>query len=245
MVKPQGVIEESGGERVKKAITFGMLMIVIFLIALVLPAVQGELKAGDYIKIEFTVAGAPTGTQLPQWMKLEVLSVTGTTANIRTTMHMTDGTEQTQTVTVDVTVGGQTSGFSGMMIPRNSKTGDSITMSGLGTIAIGGETTRSYAGADRAVVYASVSQQGSQLTYYWDKATGVIMEVSGTSAGMTVTAKVTETNMWQPQLFGGIEPTTLYILIAAVIVIAVGGVTAVFLIRRRKKTLEVVVKPET
>lgn len=60
-----------------------------------------------------------------------------------------------------------------------------------------GEIIRTYAGASRTVVYASFSQYGTQLTYYWDKQTGVMVEPSTTSDSVTATAKATETNMWE------------------------------------------------
>jgi hypothetical protein len=98
---------------------------------------------------------------------------------------------------VDVVAGGQALGLSGFLIPPNLRTGDSVFMTGYGNVAIAGETTRVYAGASRTVVYASFSQLGTQLTYYWDKQTGVMVEASTTSGSITGTGKATETNMWQ------------------------------------------------
>jgi hypothetical protein len=167
-------------------------------------------------------------------LKVEFLSVEGTNATVRVTMHMSDGTEQNATVPVDVVAGGQVFGLSGFVIPANLTTGDIIFMSGYGNVTTEGETTRTYAGASRTVVYASISQYGTQLTYYWDKQTGVIVEASGTSMGMTLTGKVTETNMWQPAPAFPIDPLILSVLIATVIVIVI----AVFLVRRKKRPTE-------
>jgi hypothetical protein len=140
---------------------------------------------------------------------VEFLSVEETKATIRVTMRMSDGTEQNQTMTIDVVAGGQALGLSGFVIPANSKVGDSITIGGDGftfNVTIDGETTRTYAGASRTVVYASFSQFGAQLTYYWDKQAGVMVESSGTypQLNMTETAKATETNMWQG-LYGDVN----------------------------------------
>ena len=155
-------------------------------------------------------------------------------------MRMSDGTEPNQTITVDVVAGGGTfQGLSGFVIPANSKTGDSIYISSYGNVTIAGETTRTYAGASRTVVYASFSQYGTQLTYYWDKQTGVMVEASTISGGITGTAKATETNMWQVQPSGlPIEPNYLYILAAVVVAIAVGSIA--FVMRRKKKPPEAV-----
>jgi parallel beta-helix repeat protein len=172
------------------------------------------VEAGDWIKYTYTISGWPSGTPYPEWLKVEFLSVEGTNATIRVTMRMSDGTEQSDTMTVDVAAGGGTfQGLSGFVIPANCTTGDSIYMTGYGNVTIAGETTRTYAGATRTVVYASFSQYGTQLTYYWDKQTGVMVEASVTSGDMTGTAKATETNMWQAEIIyirvdGSIEPST-------------------------------------
>jgi len=96
-----------------------------------------------------------------------------------------------------------------------------------------GEIIRTYAGASRTVVYASFSQYGTQLTYYWDKQTGVMVEPSTTSGGVTATAKATETNMWEAAPSGlPIEPT--YIL--AIVIIIIIAAATIAIIMRRKKT---------
>jgi parallel beta-helix repeat protein len=204
------------------------------------PGMQVGVKAGDWIKVDYTVTGAPSGTTLPLWLKVEFLSVEGTNATARVTMRMSDGTEQNATLPVDVVAGGQALGLSGFVIPANLTVGDVVYMSGYGNLTIAGETTSSYAGASRTVIYASFSQYGTQLTYYWDKQTGVIVEASTTSGTMTGTGKATETNMWQSAHGFPIDPTLLYIAIAVVIVAA-----AVFLVLRRRKASTEGTTPET
>ncbi len=206
------------------------------------PEVQVGVKAGDWIKVDYTISGWPAGQPYPEWLKVEFLTVEGTNATIRVTMHMSDGTEQNATVPVDVVAGGQALGLSGFVIPANLTVGDTIFMSGYGNVTIEGETTRTYAGASRTVVYASISQYGTQLTYYWDKQTGVLVESSGTSDGMTITAKATETNMWQPELFG-LDLILLYSLIIVTIVVV--AAVAFLAIRRKKKPPEELENPQS
>jgi hypothetical protein len=196
------------------------------------------VKAGDWIKCTYTISGWPSGTAYPEWLKVEFLSVEGTNATVRVTMHMSDGTEQNATMPVDVVAGGGAfQGLSGFVIPANCTTGDSIYMSGYGNVTIAGETTSSYAGATRTVVYASFSQYGTELTYYWDKLTGVMVEASVVSGGVTGTAKATETNMWQAQLTGfPIDSTLLYALVIAVV--AIIAAVLFLVIRRKKKPIE-------
>jgi len=197
--------------------------------------VQVGVEAGDWIKCDYTVTGWPSGTPYPAWLKVECLSVEGTTATLQVTMHMSDETEQSDTVSVDVVAGGETfDTLYGFVIPTNRTTGDSINMGGDGltfTVTIDGETTRTYAGASRTVVYASFSQYGTELTYYWDKKTGVMVEASTTSGGITGTAKATETNMWEA------VPSPFWIQwwfygIVAVAIVALAG--AVYFLRKRK-----------
>jgi len=196
------------------------------------PEVQVGVKAGDWIKVEYTITGWPAGQPCPEWLKVEFLTVEGTNATVRVTMHMSDGTEQNATVPVIIGAGGGVAfGLSGFVIPANLTAGDTVYISGYGNITIEGETTRTYAGASRTVVYASFSQYGTQLTYYWDKQTGVMVEASTTSGSVTATAKATETNLWQPAPSGfPIEP--IYIIAIAIIIIII--VAAVLLIRKRK-----------
>jgi len=155
------------------------------------------IKAGDWIKVVYTITGLPAGQLYPEWLKLEFLSVEGTIATVRATMHMSDGNEESATASVDVVSGSEIPGLSGGVISANLTTGDSVCLTGWGYVTIDGEATRTYAGASRTVVYASFSQDEAQLTYYWDKLTGVVVEASATYPDITYTAKATETNKWE------------------------------------------------
>jgi len=205
--------------------------------------VQVGVKAGDWVKWAYTISGWSAGMPYPDWLKVELLSVEGTNATVCVTMHMSNGTEQNATLPVDVVAGGQAFGLSGFVIPANLTVGDIVYMSGYGNITIAGETTRTCAGASRTVVSVSFSQYGTQLTYYWDKLTGVMVEASTISGGITGTAKATETNMWQATPSGlPIEPVYLYIL-AALVILAIAGIAA-FIIRRKKKPTQEVESPQ-
>lgn len=105
----------------------------------------------------------------------------------------------TQTLIMDVTTGSGAAGFSGLIIPANMAIGDFIEISGYGNVTIIGETTRTYAGASRTVIYANYTMGPAEYMWYWDKQTGVLVEISMLSGSMTMTAKATETNMWQAQ----------------------------------------------
>jgi len=208
---------------------FTLLILLCFIFAMDLSVIADStvgVKGGEWIKYELTVSGTPPNP-MPQWVKLEILNVTGTTVNLRMTTHMPDGTENNQTGTIDVLAGSAI--LPGLVIPTNSKAGDSINMGPMGSATIAGETTRTYAGASRTVVYSSFSQYGTQYTWYWDKQTGVAVEAMTTSTSFTSTAKATATNMWG----GGFGfDWWLWVII---ILVVVGAITATALILRRRK----------
>jgi hypothetical protein len=191
-------------------------------------AIDMGIKAGEWIKFEYSASGMPAGQSYPEWLKLDVLSVEGTRAVIRVTMPMPDGTEQSGNATVDLAAGsGEASGLSGFVIPASLTTGDSVYMTGFGNVTIEGETTKTYAGASRTVVYASLSQNETNLTYYWDKSTGIMVEASVNSGNVTITAKATETNMW--------EATTVQMPWWPWIIVGVAVVALAIVVYRLKK----------
>jgi parallel beta-helix repeat protein len=237
------------------------------------PEVLVGVKVGDWIKLDFTINGASSGTTLPQWEKVEFINVDGTNITVRTTRKMLDGTEQSDNITFDVATGGGTFGgprgplgengalgppgengaigpqgppgenmargagffmmLSRFVIPANSKTGDSIKMINYNTIKIAGENSRTYGGVSRTVVYASSSQRGDNLTYYWDKQTGAIVEVHAVSGDVTETGEVTETNIWQT---GGTNPTRWPLIVGFVGAIVVIGIAILlFMMRLRRR----------
>ena len=185
------------------------------------------IKAGDWIKLKYTITGWPAGEQYPEWLKLEFLSVEGTIATVRATLHLSDGNEESATAPVDVVSGSEVPGLSGGVISANLTTGDSVCITGYGYVTIDGEATRTYAGASRTVVYASFSQDEAQHSYYWDKLTGVVVERSATYPDITATAKATETNMWEAITVR--MPWWPWIIVG---VVAVGLV--IFFVRRRR-----------
>ena len=190
---------------------------------------QVGVRSGHWIKVNYTVTGAPSGTTVPTWMKVKFLSVEGTNVTARVTMHMPDGTEQGETKTVSVVGGGTLGSFSGFVIPANVATGDSVYIREYGNITIAGETTRIYAGERRTVVYASFLH--ARARYYWDKQTGVLVEASVSSGGMTVAVEATHTNLWGAAPFW--MQWWFWATIAAGSIVLIG---AVYLKKRKPRT---------
>ncbi len=191
------------------------------------------IKAGDWIKLTYNTTGWPAGQPHPEWLKLEFLSINGTIANVQATVHISNGSEQSDSGPVDVVSGSDVPGLAGIAISANRTAGDSVYIVGYGNVAIEGEATRAYAGADRTVVHAGFSQNETQVTYYWDRLTGVLVEISSSSPGISGTVKATETNMWGsapvPPSVG--MPWWPWIVVGVAVVAA--GLAVLFTRRRR------------
>lgn len=187
----------------------------------------GTIKVGDWIKYEVTITPTLHGEITPTWVKFEFLSVEGTNASVQATMRLSDGTEKIEMMVIDIMSGSGT----GLIIPSNSKTGDSIYISDQGNITLDGETILTHTGVDRPAVYASFSNSGNYFNGYWDKETGIMLEQRNTIIDSTTIYVAKDTNMWQTQSNErSPDPTVFYVMI-----IAVAIVVAVIFFRTRKK----------
>ncbi len=209
----------------RKATAFASL-ITLFLLSAALAYAEAQVgvKSGDWIKCELTGGTPPEG--LPKWVKVECLSVTGTTATIEATIHVSEGTEQNEIMTIDVASGNGSAMFQAL-IPANSKAGDTIKIVGYGDLKIAGETTGTYAGASRTVVYASLMQNDTQFSYRWDKQTGIVVEITLTQGLTSATFKATSTNIWQTS---SPNPLTLPSLPIEILSISISVVVAIVIV---------------
>lgn len=163
------------------------------------------IKAGDWVKYGYTITGNfPYGeVSNVTWIKIEFTNVTNTTTQekvgILMIYHMQNGTETNQTSILDLQ--SESSGYYGLLIPANSSTGDTFSMGGT-SVTIQNETTRTYAGASRTVLSASLAQFGTNSTNYWDKQTGVMVEATSIYSTYSANVAMTETNMWAAGFLG-------------------------------------------
>jgi hypothetical protein len=206
--------------------------------------VKVGVKTGDWVIVAYNYTGWPPGTPYPEWLKVEILNVEGTNITMRVTMHMSDGTEENDTLNADVVGGGESfQGFSGFIIPANSERGDSIHISGYGNVTLSGCESREYAGASRNVFCTSIYEYNViSLWYYWDWETGIIVEASTTTytplGEITGIGKVTETNMWIPTPIW--MQWWLWTIVGAVIVALIGGI---YFLKKRKPPTPTVSPP--
>lgn len=208
------------------------------------------VKEGDWAKylVEVEVEGSEEmdyeGFMEFEWVKAEVKSVSGSDVTLELTLHYMNGTEET---TIE-----NGAGFilDPDLVHEGEVTapifGDELPM----PLVISGSTSRTYAGARRAVFYVDEDMSffgfAADFEIYWDNATGVLcemmMSMSGEMEGVSVQSllsfEMTETNLWNVgdhtgtlALFSG-EDQWIWIAVGGIGIAAV--VVIVILLWRRR-----------
>lgn len=235
--------------RVFKYVLVACFVMLISVVPMVFGASVG-VKVGDWVKYEVSASGNVSegfgDFDQTEWMKGEVLSVSGTNVTMQITAHYKNGSADK----VDKLIGdiaGSSGNLSFILVPAGLKAGDAIPMSMFGSnptnLVINDTVSRTYAGASRSVNHFGMSASGSgysvEVAAYWDQATGVLMELSMSTVtpeeNMQVSIKATETNMWSSGLFGTLSNPILIISIASVIIVAIAAV--IILMTRRPKPI--------
>ena len=229
----------------RKTVAFGTLatLLLLLYIAFALAEAQVGVKAGDWIKYDATTSGIDlASTNMPQWVKIEFLSVTETTVTFRQTNHMSSGAEQSEIIMLDAASGAGNATFQ-VLIPANSKTGDTIHIvtdeGNYTTITLSGEKTGNYAGATRTLVYASLQQGDTQVSYYWDKQTGVLLEVKLSQGSAFIAYKATSTNIWQASSSNPLTLPTIPIEILSIsisVAVAAAIITTAVIYTKHKRS---------
>ena len=146
--------------------------------------------------------------------------------NASVTVEFSDGTRETIAATWNLETGQLGDDF---IIPADLNEGDKFFDKTAGSITITSVEEKTYAGATRAIAHATTPA----TSFYWDRATGLLVEGDSELPDYTMNTTIIETNLWQPKLFG-LDASAFYALvIGAVAVLFVVVVTA--LVVRRKK----------
>jgi hypothetical protein len=178
------------------------------------------------------------GINSTQWVELSITAISGTNITGQTTTLYKNGTKITEGGWVDVNTG-DGENLTVLIISANLAPGDSVyTSSPYNTTLIINETTsRTYQGGARDtnhinVTSASTSSQGNLSlanNIYWDKSTGVLVELSTVESNQTGTyttkwsedVQISDSNVWTVPEFPNWTPTliTLIMLTSAIVVI--------------------------
>jgi len=179
-------------------------------------------KSGDWIEYEHDSVQNASVYSNGEMVRMDFLNVSGTNVTVDMTVYNSQNSlSWTNTTTFDLATQHDVS--LGLLftarvyfIPGNLSAGDSVHLGILGTKNITGETSRSYGGVNREVVYANFSDaEGSYYSLYWDKQTGVLTEGWKTLGVITEGVMFSATNMWGTEL-------VLLLWIAIIVAIALG-----------------------
>ena len=201
------------------------LLIVLIGAGVVLAEILVGVKKGDWIEYQVTFTGTPPLGHDITWARMEIVDVQGKAIDLGITTQFSNGTLLNETITLNLETGRLGDDF---VIPANLNKGDAFLDKYQGNITISAVEERTYAGATRTVMSAATAQS----TYYWDKATGVLVEGISEFPDYTIHSIADKTNMWQPQIFG-LEPMVFYVLLILAAT-AIVVVIAFFAVRRKK-----------
>ena len=205
------------------------LAIVLFMVLIgvgnVIAEISVGVEKGDCIEYKVAYTGTPTEGHDVTWARMEIEDVQGKSISVKIAVEHSNGTREEMTITLNLETGQLGDDF---IIPANLNSGDTFFDKNVGNITISSVEEKTCAGATRTVAHAATSE----TTYYWDKATGILVEGNSQFPEYTMNTIVDKTNIWQPQLFG-LEPAVFYAVAIGVVVLI--AVVLAFLIFRRKK----------
>ncbi len=202
-----------------------VLLIFLLGVSYVLAEISVGAKNGDWTEYQVAYTGTPTEEHDVTWARMEIKDVEEKSVSVEFTARHTNGTQEKYATSLNLQTGQLGEAF---IVPANLNSGDVFFDSNLGNITISDVEERTYAGATRTVVHAATSES----TYYWDKATGFLVEGNSQFPDHTMNTILDRTNIWQPQP-QGLDQTVFYglVLVAAVMC----GLTITFIVIRRKK----------
>lgn len=202
------------------------LLVISLTLTTVVAEIQVGVKKGDWIEYKAVFTGTPPERHEVTWARTEVIDVQGTVINLNVTTKFANDSLLSEPVTLNLATGQLGDEF---IIPANLDVGDSFFDKYHGNVTITKIEERTYAGAKRTVISATLGQN----TYYWDKATGVLVEGISEFPDFTIHSIIEKTNMWHPQMFG-LEPTIFYALLI-ITVILIAAALACFVMRKKKE----------
>jgi hypothetical protein len=210
---------------VNRKLSFTIILFITLIgVGNVLAEISVGVKKGDYIEYQVAFTGTPSEGHDVTWARMEIKEVQGESVNVEITSTHANGTQESFVANLNLQTGQL---GDDLIIPANLNVGDMFFDINVGNITISGVEEKTYAGATRTVVHATTPE----TTYYWDKATGILVEGKSTFPDYTMNTIADKTNMWQPKLLG-LDPTVFYAFVGATVLIVVG---LAFLIVRRKK----------
>ncbi len=180
--------------------------------------------------IEYTVSGTgnlPEGHDIV-WAKMEIIEVGENKFWANVISIARNGSIYTAVRDFDFAKGDVEAWI---IIPANLSPGETFYDQFSNTsITIQGEETKTIASATRTVTYANNTERYK----FWDKATGMYIQTIDILPDYQISANITATNIWTPQILG-MDENVFYIIIAVVITAVVTAIVTVLVIMTFKK----------
>jgi hypothetical protein len=203
-----------------------LVLVIVFLGASnVLAEISVGVKEGDWIEYPVEYTGTPPEDHDVIWARIEITDVQGPSVSVEITVEYADETRENITIILNLEAGQLGDDF---IVPADLNSGNMIYDENVGNITISKVEERTCAGAVRTFTHATTSE----TSYYWDKATGVLVEGNSQFPEYTMNTIVDKTSIWQPQLFG-LDPAVFYALVVGTVVVVI-AVLAALVVRRRK-----------
>jgi hypothetical protein len=204
-----------------------ILIFISFMLTVCLPAALCQdtvgVKKGYWM--EYTVSGSgnlPDGHDVV-WAKMEVIEVAPDGSKFWVNFVSVARNESIYTSIRDFDFAeGDVEAW--LIIPANLNPGESFyDVLSNSDVTIQGEETRTIAGATRTVTYANNTERYK----VWDKATGMYIQTIDTLPGYEISANLTATNVWEPQILG-LNQNVFNVDVAVLVTAVVTAVVAVF-----------------
>jgi hypothetical protein len=171
------------------------------------------VKVGDWVKYSVSRLGQPHAWVPPpieraEWIRVDVLGISGTTITVNETIHLADGSERIKTFPSDIKMG-LTETY---IVPANLSAGDEFFLI-FTEVAINSTVSGTYGGVVREVNLLNRSYFVSHFEYVynyseeycWDKKSGFLLERTFRSYALgfentsmsTLSLAIVDTNMWK------------------------------------------------
>jgi hypothetical protein len=194
----------------------------------VLSQVTVGVKPGQYAEYNVSFTGTPMVGHDATWARMEIAGVEGSALNVTFISRLADGSTENVTENLNFATGRFIDYF---VVPAGLNEGDSFYDQTLGeNVSIIQTEVRTYAGAQRTVVSGATNE----TLWYWDQATGALVEAESNYPDFTLHTVIDKTDIWNAQsdLIFGIPPVVLFAILFVVVVI----VAFVVNVKVRKRT---------
>ncbi len=169
-----------------------------------------------------------------EWISTSIIGVSGTSVTLQMTTHFKNGTDSTQVGITDITTGD--GNVTNWVVAANLNPNDPLYTTGeYSAWKINETIVRTYPGGARNTNHLNMSTeinmtgiyQYSSINFYWDKSTGVMVEMSmemvtqtnPSQTNMLATMKIVESNIWVIPEFPALTPALVVLILLTATVI--------------------------